>query len=128
LQLMQHIFLKDWEKLIQVIVEIETLLLSRGYEKYFNTIILYILRSQENVPVDAIQRELTEEGRKRLMTTAEELIRKGEIRGKAEGKMERDLEIIKNALQMNMDKKQIVQLTGLSLDEIDKIEREVEDN
>src|SRR5699024_10661015 len=45
LQLMQHIFLKDWAKLIQVIVEIETLLLSRGYEKYFNTIILYILRS-----------------------------------------------------------------------------------
>src|SRR5699024_4381873 len=136
LQLMQHIFLKDWAKLIQVIVKIETLLLSRGYAKYFNTIILYILRSQKNVPVDAIQRELTEEGRKRFMTTAEELIRKGEMRGKAEGmaegkmegKMERDFEIVRNALQMNMDKKQIVQLTGLSLDEIEKIERKIEDN
>jgi len=48
LQLMQHIFLKDWEKLIQVIVEIETLLLSRGYEKIFqHHHIIYLTKSRK---------------------------------------------------------------------------------
>src|SRR5699024_4505912 len=48
LQLMQHIFLKDWAKLIQVIVEIETLLLSRGYEKIFqHHHIIYLTKSRK---------------------------------------------------------------------------------
>lgn len=64
------------------------------------------------------------------MTTAEKLIRKGEMRGKAkqmaEGKMERDFKIVKNAIQLGMEKEQIVQLTGLSLEEMDKIARDTD--
>lgn len=64
------------------------------------------------------------------MTTAEKLIRKDGMRGKAkwmaEGKMERDFKIVKNAIQLGMEKEQIVQLTGLSLEEMDKIARDTD--
>lgn len=133
LQLMKHIFSKNWAQLIQVIVQIEALLMRYGYGKYFNTIILYILHSRKHVPIDKIQRQLTDEGRKRFMTTAEELMREGKIKGKqegiiegkAEGKVEGKIEVVKNALQLNMDIEQISQLTGLSVNEIKKIKREV---
>lgn len=39
-----------------------------------------------------------------------------------------EIKLGKKALQINLNKKEIVQLTGLSLDEIEKIERELEHN
>src|SRR5699024_2472503 len=115
------------------IVEVEALLLFHGYGKYFNTISLYIIASQKNVPINEIQRRLSEEGRKRFMSTAEQLMREGEIRGKAEGiaegiregKREEKRETVKNALKLGMDKEKIVILTELPLEEIEKIEGEI---
>lgn len=116
--MMQHIFLKDWEEIIQTIVEIESLLLRYGYEKYCDTITLYIIGSRKNVPIDEIQCRLSEEGRKRFVTTAEELMREGEMKEK--------IEVVNNALQMDLSHEQIIQLTGLSSDETEKIAQDTE--
>lgn len=125
LKLMQHIFLKDWEEIIQALIEIEALLLGYGYDKYFITMTIYIIGSRKNVPIDEIQRKLSEEGRKIFMTTAEQLKREGELIGEKKGEKRRNYEIIKNALNLDMKVEQIVKLTGLSSKEVEKIIREV---
>lgn len=84
--------------------------------------------SRKNVPIDEIQRRLSAEGRKRFMSTADQLMREGEMRGKAEGKIEGKIEVAKNALQLGMGKEEIVKLTGLSMDEVVKIVQNVEGN
>ena len=47
-------------------------------------------------------------------------IQKGRIEGRAEGKHNREIEIAKNAIKMGLDIKNIIMLTGLSKEEIEK--------
>jgi len=54
------------------------------------------------------------------MTTAEELMREGEMKEK--------IEVVKNALQIDLSHEQIMPLTGLSSDEIEKIAQDTENN
>ena len=48
-------------------------------------------------------------------------IQKGRIEGRAEGKHNREIEIAKNAIKMGLDIKNIIMLTGLSKEEIEKL-------
>ena len=50
----------------------------------------------------------------------------GRAEGKAEGKAERDIEIARNLIQMDISTDRIVQATGLSLAEVNRLSQEVQ--
>ena len=51
----------------------------------------------------------------------EEGMQKGRAEGRAEGKHNREIEIARNAINMGLDIKNIITLTGLSKEEIEKL-------
>ena len=51
----------------------------------------------------------------------DEGIQKGIQKGRAEGKHNREIEIARNAINMGLDIKNIITLTGLSKEEIEKL-------
>ncbi len=92
---------------------------------YFETIMIYLLGSRDDVPFEILKKELTDEGRKRLMSIADKLRYEGMKEGKEEGKYERSREIPKKLLLLNLDKKQIIEATDLSAEEIERIKKEL---
>ncbi|MDD5836505.1 MAG: transposase, partial [bacterium] len=53
---------------------------------------------------------------------------KGRLEGKAEGKLEGKIEDVKNALALNLDIETITKITGLSKEEIKKIQASKQTN
>ena len=49
----------------------------------------------------------------------------GKLEGKLEGRLETTTEIVKNALAMSMKAEDIIKLTGLTMEELDKIKNEM---
>ena len=78
---------------------------------------IYILSTRDDIPVETLQEQLTTEGRKRLMTIAEQL--------RVEGKKEGVREVAREMLLQNMDQEQIIKVTNLSKKEIEEIKREI---
>lgn len=129
LQLAKYIFVKDVAVLLERLVSIEHIL----YEEdgsYFDTIFIYIFATRDDVTVEALETKLTEEGRKRVMTIAERLREEGMEKGMEEGiekGMEREkLKVAKKLLLLDVNKSKIMQATGLSKEELEKIESTLE--
>ena len=69
------------------------------------------------------------------MSVADQLRKEGEIKGiekgreegKEEGKKEERKKVAKRMLQLNMNEEQIISITGLSKDEIERIKRELKE-
>ena len=78
---------------------------------------IYILSTRDDIPVETLQEQLTTEGRKRLMSIAEQL--------RVEGKKEGVREVAREMLLLNMDQDQIIKVTNLSKEEIEEIKREI---
>lgn len=116
LQLVKHIFTRDWAVLINVIVKIDSLLTGK-YHVYFETILLYVYAFRDHIPVEKLKEKLTVEGRKRLMTAAERLIQEGELKGELKEKRE----TARKLLALNMELAQIAKVTELSIEEIKQI-------
>src|SRR5690625_709827 len=120
LELSKHIFVKDMTSLIAVIITIEELL-SRYDPLYFDTVMIYLLSTRDDIPVETLQEQLTTEGRNRVMSIAEQL----RVEGRKEGKKERVREVARKMLLLNMDQEQIIEITNLSKKEIEEIKKEI---
>jgi|SRR5690625_1818553 len=92
---------------------------------YFETVVLYLFNVSESFSVDTLKERLTVEGRKKLMTIAEQLKQKGREEGKEEGRLKEKRLIALKMLKLNMDEREIIQLTGLAEREIVKLKREL---
>jgi len=78
---------------------------------------IYILSTRDDIPVETLQEQLTTEGRKRLMSIAEQL--------RVEGKKEGVREVAREMLLLNMDEDQIVKVTNLSKKKVEEIKKEI---
>jgi predicted transposase/invertase (TIGR01784 family) len=55
------------------------------------------------------------------LATLETAEKKGSVKGRVEGRAEREMEIVRNLKTMGLSQSDIAKATGLSLDEIEKI-------
>lgn len=120
LQISKYIFAKDIALLIDKIVLIERLL-HEANPGYFNTLLIYLLSTHEDLPLEKLAQRMTKEGRKRIMTIAEKLRREG----REEGREEEKVAIVKQLLRLHVERKKIMKASGLSVSEIEEIEREL---
>lgn len=124
LELSKHIFIKDMEALLVVFITLEQML-SELDESFLDTLIIYLLSARDDVPVETLKDQLTVEGRKRLMSIAEQLERRGEKRGEKRGRMEKARETARKLLLLNMDEEQIIEVTELPREEIEQIKKDL---
>ncbi len=80
-----------------------------------------LLSACNDLPIDTLKEQLTIEGRKRLMSIAEQLREEGEKKGEKKGK----LKVAKKLLLLNMDETQIMEATDLTMEEIEQIKKEI---
>ncbi len=130
LDVLKHIFVKDVEHLIVVLEsasnDVEENLLEIAF---FNTIIKYIMNARDDLPKEEVAKRLTDKGREIFMSVADQLRKEGEIKGIEKGIQEGEIkgkkEVAKRMLQLNMNEEQIIAVTGLSKDEIERIKDEL---
>src|SRR5690625_4581452 len=102
-------------------------------QHYFETVLLYVFNVGESISEYDLKERLTMEGRKKLMTIAEKLRQEGRMEGREEGeaigiqkgKHEALMDIVHNMLSLGKSETEIMQITGLSSDEIKKIIAEI---
>jgi len=70
---------------------------------------------------ETINRLISDDKGNIAMTTAERLMKQGFEQGKLEGKLEGKLDTAKNLLKEKMPVNKISEITGLSVDEIQKL-------
>ncbi len=120
LELSKHIFIKDMERFLEAMMTVDELL--NAYDlSYFDTVMIYILSIRDDLPVETVKERLTIEGRKRFMSIAEKIRNEG----KKEGQKENSIKVAKKALMLNMDVKQIMEITNLTAEEIDQIKKDL---
>lgn len=146
LDILKHIFDKDSQQLIARIESaFQELDSKRTGLEYFEVYLKYILNVRNDIPIEKVKKRLSTEGRKRLMSVAEELRKEGKmegkmegiiegrkegkIEGKKEGKIEGmkegKIEVAKNMLKSGIDEEQIVNFTGLTKDTLKQIKEEL---
>jgi predicted transposase YdaD len=116
-------------KLMKVIFEMfEQLDEKEREERYFETILTYILSIRDDVSLEDIKKvvqEVSYERGETVMTAAEKLrtegMQVGMEKGRQEGRQEEKLQIAKNLIKFGMDDNQIEQSTGLTIKEIKKL-------
>src|SRR5699024_4651809 len=90
---------------------------------YFETALLYVLHVTDAFSVDLLKERLSMEGRQTLMTIAEKLRQEGKREGMQEGRkkglQEGRKEVARKMLLMNKDEREIIELTGLTKEEVD---------
>lgn len=84
----------------------------KAYEEYKR------ITSDKGLMNAIINMDMAEMDRAQEITDA---IAEGESRGKEKGKEESKIEIAKKMLEANMDIKQICELTGLTVEEVEKL-------
>ena len=55
------------------------------------------------------------------MTTAQQLIKKGKIEGKLEGRIQRDVEVVRNSWEEGFTALQISKITKLSIEKVKEL-------
>lgn len=120
--LMKHIFDRDIGKILDRIIQLFIELTDkRGGIEYLRTFLMYIL-SVTDIRPEEIKEKMVEykfeKGGKLIMTTAELLIKEGMEKGIKKGKLEGKLEAAKKMLEKGIDIDTIVEITGLSKDDI----------
>jgi len=120
LDILRHIFVSDVEQLIAVmeraVVTLEELDSKQTGIEYFEVYVRYILSVRDDIPVEKMAKKLSVEGRKHLMSIAEQF--------RKEGRNEEKKEIAKKMFQLNVDVEQIKIVTGLSEDILRQIKEE----
>lgn len=82
---------------------------------------MYVLNVKDSISLETLKERLTLEGRKKLMTIAEKLRQEGREEGREEGKKE----VARKMLIKNIDELEIMELTGLTKDEIEVLKRQI---
>ncbi|MFD1064425.1 Rpn family recombination-promoting nuclease/putative transposase [Oceanobacillus locisalsi] len=113
LELSKHIFIKDMETFLEVMMIVDELL-NENDPSYFDTVMIYILSIRDDLPVDTVKERLTIEGRKRFMSIAEKI------------RKEEKIMIAKKLLLLKLDEKQIMEATDLTKEELKQIKKELD--
>ena len=94
------------------------------FEKAFHTSEIGAMNKEE---YDVYMKSLMSywESKGMIDTALAEGIEKGTIKGRMEGRMEEKREVVKNAILLGMNDEQISLLTGLSVDEIKDIRKDL---
>lgn len=94
---------------------------------YLQVLFLYIFSAGKNLTKKEVNRVLKKipEGREIVMTLAELYRKEGEQRGIEKGIEKAKLEVVKNSLQIGFSIDDIVRITGLSKEEIEKVKSEL---
>lgn len=132
LSTLKHIQINNIEQLLLLIQKNTMQLLECDDEtitiEYLETYIRYILSTRDDVSIEMISERLSDEGRERLMTVAEQLIKKGREEGLKEGLKEGSIktkfEVAKRMLQSGVDEEQIRTFTNLTKKELEQIKKE----
>src|SRR5699024_4577972 len=90
--------------------------IKRIKKQFFITSVIYKLGIEE-IAIDKISKNLSDEGRKIVISVAEQLREEG----RREGRKEEQFEIAKKMLQSGMDDSQIIAFTGITADDIKQI-------
>lgn len=109
LQSVKYIFAKEIAILLDKLAAFESVLYKED-KNYFDTIIIYIIASRDDLTLEKILGKLSEEGRKRVVTLAERLREEGVEKGIEKEK----LKVAEKLLLLDVDKKKIMQATGLT--------------
>ncbi|HZK43390.1 MAG TPA: Rpn family recombination-promoting nuclease/putative transposase [Syntrophomonadaceae bacterium] len=129
LDILKAIFGQDQEEILEVIKK--AIIASEKLERqtkgieYFETYIRYIMNVRDDLTFEDIYqavKDISLEGSEDIMTIAEKLIKEGMEKGRAEEKRK----TVKNLLRLDFPLDKIAKATELSLDEIEKIKREIE--
>lgn len=117
LQIMKHIYSDNLEWLYSIIIQLD----EEKEINYFETVVTYVLNVKDSISLETLKERLTLEGRKKLMTIAEKLRQEGREEGREEGKKE----VARKMLIKNIDELEIMELTGLTKDEIEVLKRQI---
>lgn len=90
----------------------------RSVISYFDTVMIYVLNARDDLPVQELKDRLSTEGRRRLVSIAEQL--------REEGEMKKSHEVAKQLLRMDTEEGKITEATNLSLDEIEQIKKDMD--
>jgi predicted transposase/invertase (TIGR01784 family) len=147
LEMMRAIQIKNQKKFIDEIINIT--LLSKQIKnqqkatKIYESCVRYIFNIRDDIEVEEIEEKVKEVSKERsdyFMTIADKLIEKGIEKGKLEGIQQGKLEgmklgeylkakdTVKKLLSKKLDKKTISEVTELSIEQIKKIEEEMNEN
>jgi predicted transposase/invertase (TIGR01784 family) len=92
---------------------------------YIEVILCYIMEKADSEKaeevIEVFKESLSEEARGKIMTIAERLIEKGKLEGIHEGMMKGKLEVAKNMLAMGQSIQLITRITGLSEEELNRL-------
>lgn len=117
LEMVRHIHSEDPDVLLYAFVKVYDML--QDDPSFVRTTILYFFGAQDKVSVEEAKERLPVEGRKRLMSIAEQLRQEG----KKEGRRENALEIARELLQLNMPEEEIIRVTKISREELETIKQ-----
>ena len=133
--MMRAIQIKSQKKFIDEIINIT--LLSKQIKnqekatKIYESCVRYIFNIRDDIEVEEIEEKVKEVSKERsdyFMTIADKLIEKGIEKGKLEGIQQGKMETAKKLLKKTLDKKTISEVTELSIEQINKIEEEMNQN
>ncbi len=100
-------------------------------EEYFEALVKYILNAQEKLDLKdlaEIARESSIERSERIMTAGERLLNQGVELGLQQG-LQQGLHLVaENMLKNQLDNETISKLTGLPIEEIEKMKKQLKDN
>ena len=134
----RDIFIKDQKEFLETLSKAMALFKKLESQKkvteYFETFMRYIfdVNQLDNKDFKEVVKKISSkypEGGKKIMTLADQLReegkREGKLEGKIEGKIEGKKEIILSLLESGMKEKDIAEKTGIDLERILKIEKEI---
>ena len=136
---LKHIFARDILPWLKDIAQILHQLDNSGGRDFIETVLHYLLirgeLSDKNAFFNLIDTQISHEVGEKIMSLAEQLKAEGRIEGRVEGKMEGkmeglmeglkkgQIEIAKKMLDENSDPVFVLKVTGLSLDEINMLQK-----
>jgi len=125
LMLLKYAHTDDAEKILRIFSNFKkalSVLNDPQLEKqFFIACIIYVLSIRDDVTPEKISKNLSDEGRKIVMSVAEQLRKEG----RKEGKRINRLEIAKKMLQSGMEDSQVIAFTGVSAEDVKQIKEEL---
>lgn len=113
LQLIKHLYGEDKEALYAVIVQIE----QAGDMNFFESVIIYLVHVLDSFSIDTVKERLTVEGRRKIVTAAEQWLREGEQKGEKRSL----IKVAKRMIAQNKTDEEIMQLTDLTKKEVEDL-------
>lgn len=124
LQIFRDIFLKDEEAFIESFIKGTKTLLKLEEDKtglqLFETYLRYIMSARQDLKMEEatrIVKEISLEGSEVMMT----ILQEATIQGEKKGETKKAIEVAKNMIKKGMEIEDIVEITGLKKEEVEKL-------